>query len=179
MEDETNAREVRYRIAPDHPTILMGSDGSVWESREPTPNPNGYMRVTVGKTRHGKRKLRLYVHYLMLRTFVGVRPEGLLCRHLDDNRDNNRLDNLAYGNWQDNADDMVRNGNSSRGSGRHSAKLHESQIPAIRLLASEGICQAEISRRFGVSPATISEVVRGVTWKHVTDGHERPWKIPE
>lgn len=169
MEDD----KVEYRIVPDRPTILLGTDGTAWQRLEQRPNPNGYMRITVGKYRPGMRQERLYVYHLMLRTFRGVKPEGLLCRHLDDDPANNRLENLAYGTWQDNADDRVRNGSSTQGSGVHCAKLHESQIPEIRRLAAEGVSRTEIGRRFGVGQPTISDIVLGVTWKHVTaDGDE-------
>ncbi|MBT2485796.1 MULTISPECIES: NUMOD4 motif-containing HNH endonuclease [unclassified Microbacterium] len=50
------------------------------------------------------------VHSLVLAAFVGPRPEGMVGRHLDDNRDDNGLANLAYGTQSDNMLDSVRNG---------------------------------------------------------------------
>lgn len=50
---------------------------------------------------------------LILRAFIGLPPEGkYLARHLDDDRNNNNLNNLAWGNDQDNHNDAVRNGRS-------------------------------------------------------------------
>lgn len=57
------------------------------------------------------------VHSLVLAAFVGPRPEGQVGRHLDDNRDDNRLVNLAYGTQSDNMLDSVRNG--THGSLKH------------------------------------------------------------
>ena len=39
---------------------------------------------------------RVYVHRLVLATFVGPRPEGLVINHIDGNKENNNLDNLEY-----------------------------------------------------------------------------------
>lgn len=48
---------------------------------------------------------------MILLAFVGPAPKGRkLARHLDDNRRNNAVENLAWGNDQDNHDDAIRNG---------------------------------------------------------------------
>jgi hypothetical protein len=48
---------------------------------------------------------------LMLETFVGPPPDkDSKARHLDDNRENNTLSNLAWGTQQDNVHDALRNG---------------------------------------------------------------------
>ena len=70
--------------------------------------PAGYPVISAlidGKVRH------LYVHTLVLEAFVGPRPAGAVARHLDDNKENNHLSNLAWGTESDNAYDKVRNGN--------------------------------------------------------------------
>lgn len=39
---------------------------------------------------------RVKVHVVMMLTFVGPRPEGLVINHIDGNKENNNLDNLEY-----------------------------------------------------------------------------------
>ncbi len=39
---------------------------------------------------------RVKVHVLMMKTFIGPRPEGLVINHLDGNKHNNLLNNLEY-----------------------------------------------------------------------------------
>jgi HNH endonuclease len=52
----------------------------------------------------------LAVHIVILETFVGPPPEpGLVGRHLNDIGGDNRLENLAWGTYQQNADDRRRN----------------------------------------------------------------------
>lgn len=55
--------------------------------------------------------VRKAIANLMLLAFTGSPPNGKrLARHLDDNRENNILPNLAWGNHKDNGLDAVRNG---------------------------------------------------------------------
>jgi NUMOD4 motif/HNH endonuclease len=51
------------------------------------------------------------IHTLVLEAFVASRPDGLECRHLDDDKTNNRLDNLLWGTGSENSIDRVQNGN--------------------------------------------------------------------
>jgi hypothetical protein len=50
------------------------------------------------------------VHMLICTTFHGKCPDGLICRHLDDNRKNNHYENLMWGTTQQNVADSIRNG---------------------------------------------------------------------
>lgn len=72
-----------------------------------SPNTDGYL--TVKLTRDGI-STTYYVHDLLLQAFVGPKPEGLEVRHLDDDKGNCRLTNLAYGSHAQNMADSVRNG---------------------------------------------------------------------
>jgi hypothetical protein len=65
-------------------------------------NWRGYLYVSLSKK--GKHHVRT-IHYLMMLTFVGQRPEGMDVRHLDGNKKNNSLDNLAYGTRKENIHD--------------------------------------------------------------------------
>ena len=58
-----------------------------------TPDRN-YLGV---KLRHESGKwMRVKVHVLMMRVFVGHRPPGLVINHIDGNKHNNLLSNLEY-----------------------------------------------------------------------------------
>lgn len=50
------------------------------------------------------------VHRLVANAFLGPRPEGLVTRHLNDDKNDNRLVNLAYGTHLENARDRELNG---------------------------------------------------------------------
>lgn len=43
-----------------------------------------------------------YIHHLVAEAFLGPRPEGLMVLHKDDNGFDNRLENLRYGDRDEN-----------------------------------------------------------------------------
>lgn len=50
------------------------------------------------------------VHQLVLLAFVGPRPEGAATRHLDGDRLNNAVENLQWGTYTENAQDILQHG---------------------------------------------------------------------
>lgn len=76
-------------------------------SREPEPRSTGY------------------VHMLVLEAFIGPRPEGMWALHWDDDKRNNRLDNLRWGTPSDNNLDAVRNGRNHHANATHCPRGHE------------------------------------------------------
>lgn len=62
----------------------------------------------------GKHK-NVGVHTLVLETFVGPRPKGFQCRHLDGNTQNNHVSNLQWGTPSDNMQDQLRHGTHAFG----------------------------------------------------------------
>jgi hypothetical protein len=54
-------------------------------------------RYLGAKLKHESGKwMRVKTHVLMMSTFVGPRPEGLVINHIDGNKHNNLLSNLEY-----------------------------------------------------------------------------------
>lgn len=53
------------------------------------PSRGGYLRITI-------EKKDISIHFLVLKTFIGPRPDGLQIDHIDRNELNNSLDNLRY-----------------------------------------------------------------------------------
>ena len=83
--------------------------------------PHGYVRV--GLCKHGKTRTTL-VHPLVLEAFVGPRPAGSDCRHLNDVPDDNRIENLAWGSRSENVYDSVRNGSHINARKTHCIRGH-------------------------------------------------------
>jgi hypothetical protein len=100
------------------------------------------------------------VHAVVLEAFVGPRPDGMECRHLDDNRTNNSVENLCWGTRQENVNDRIRHGNYAR-------KLTKEDIPVIRERLASGMKQKDVAKIHGVSQAQISEIATGKNWAHV------------
>jgi hypothetical protein len=135
--------------------LCVGDDGSVWSCvaqggrllKEWRPmstwrDPNGYIRVTRGHTNCG-------VHTLVLLAFRGPCPPGMMCRHLNGDKTDNRLENLVWGTAAENNADMVRHG---RWHGGRRARLSQEQINEIRAanLSVPGTAQT-LADKYGFS----------------------------
>lgn len=67
-----------------------------------------------------------YVHHLVLNAFVGEKPfDAAVARHLNDVKNDNRVENLAWGTESDNSFDKVKNGNDHYASRTHCVNGHE------------------------------------------------------
>ena len=92
----------------------------------------------------------------------GRTPGTLFVCHTCDNRRCVNPAHLFLGTVQDNTDDMMSKGRVSRGESR--SKLHAGQVLSVRELLAEGEQQKSVAKRFGVSPATISDIANGRSW---------------
>jgi hypothetical protein len=139
--------------------------GDYWRRIKPVVHRNGYQRIILAN-RSGPRKLHL-VHRLILESFVGPCPVGMECRHLDGDRGNNKLDNLAWGSRVENESDKLDHGTRRCGERMHTSKLTESQVIQIREARVRGEILSEIARRFGIDQSNVSMICRRKTWRHL------------
>src|SRR4051812_25002272 len=119
MSDGEHATAVEYREIPRLPGYRFGSDGSVWSrwGRGAKHPGRDWMKLKTNANSHGYRSMCArgkvtLVHHLILEAFVGPTPEGMECRHLNGERDDNRIANLAWGTRAENVADTI-------GMGRH------------------------------------------------------------
>lgn len=122
---------------------------------------------------------RRRVHQLVLEAFVGPCPPGMETRHLDGDRGNNRLGNLAWGTKIENSRDRDRHGTTVRGERHPSRQMPECLLrgerhPGARLteeqaLAALGSSESRkvLAARFNVSLATIHDLKGGRSWLHL------------
>ena len=72
----------------------------------------------------GLPKSQVYVHRLVALAFI-YNPDGhLLVRHYDDNPANNRVENLKWGSYKNNAQDSLRNGKNYLANQTHCINGH-------------------------------------------------------
>jgi hypothetical protein len=130
-------------------------------------NRRGYLRVALYRESKGRN---WFIHELVLLTFVGPRPDGFVCRHLDGDPANNNVANLAWGTHEENAADKVRHGrvgrNGLKGERIHTAKLTSDQVRAIRSEFAPGMSEV-LGSKYGVSGRQILSIVRGQSWSHL------------
>ena len=171
--------DVVYRDVPGFPGYRVGSDGTVWsqwvQSRwrqrrntwrrlKTPPDNHGYPQVGL-RSDAGKRHFK--VHVLLCWVFYGPRPDGLVTRHLNDDRADNRVSNLSYGTYLENAADTIAHGRTNRGERCHASKLTAAQVLEIRHRAAGGELLKQMAGEYGVSYATMSEIARGRTRGHI------------
>lgn len=136
-----------WRAIPDHPRYEVSSFGRVRSlvGREPrilrAHLHYGYPTVTL--TRQQKAK----VHQIVAVAFFGPRPEGMEVRHLDGDRANPRLDNLAYGTRSENQRDAVAHGTHASTKKTHCPQGHEYSHVAYGQRHCRA-CLIEAKRRF-------------------------------
>lgn len=150
-----------WRAAPSWPGYEVSSRGRVrldgWMLRA-HPNDGGYMRVRLrgeSLTRHVR------VHLLVLLAFVGPAPsprhEGA---HLDGNRRNNRLDNLAWKTPEENAEDKRRHGTAT-GDRRRGRVTSEEEVRAMRERHARGESFTALARELRLHRHSVARIVRG------------------
>ena len=145
-----------------------------WGGAYPLKTPPGKGNYP-GFTPSGKDnpdRTRLFVHRAVLEAFVGLKPDGMVCRHLDGNPQNNRLENLRWGTPKENSADAIRHGTHRPGGGHlgedhHAAKFTEHQVLYVRDQYRRGEYIHSLARRFGVCRGTVRAIVNRRTWTHI------------
>ena len=155
-----------------------------WHGRGDRPlvqeeDTHGYLSVRL--YRNGRR-VRKPVHQLLALAFCGPRPPNSLARHLDDNRKNNAIENLAWGTSKDNGEDRVRNGRTAsglrnghytcpdrfpKGSKMPAAKLTEDDVVEILRRLQVGESKSSIARDKHINRGVIRGIANGTGWRHV------------
>jgi len=131
-------------------------------------NPaTGYLSVSV-KDIDGTGQKTLSIHKLVAEVFIGKRPDGCVIRHLDGNKYNNNVLNIAYGTPEQNYSDTKKH-KVHLGENNSRALLNEKSVKAIRVLNTEfKLTKQQIAKAFDINQSTINAILTGRNWSHVT-----------
>ena len=111
---------------------------------------------------------KIYLHRVIAEAFHGRCPDGMECRHLDGNKENNKPENLAWGTRGENVQDRLSHGTSAKGEKNAMSKLTESLVLSMRGYRSlTGDSYAKIARKYNVSTMTAYRAIVGNLWGHV------------
>lgn len=97
----------------------------------------------------------------------GELEPGILIRHNCDNPPCVNPQHLIPGTHADNMRDRIARGQLPLGEAHHNAKLSNAAVTDIRQRSNSGETGVALAREYGVSPMTISLIVRRKRWTHV------------
>ncbi len=103
--------------------------------------------------------------YVMLYTLKVKIPKGSFVCHTCDNPTCVRPSHLFIGTPKQNSEDRDAKGRGIRGEKCHLAKLTAKAVKYIRSLHKPN--HRKIAEQYGVTRSVISNMLRGLTWKHV------------
>lgn len=106
-------------------------------------------------------------HRLAFQLSTGVDPGELKVCHRCDNPACCNPTHLFLGTQTDNLRDMVTKGRSRQGSRHHAATVTEADIITIRARRAAGEAGRSLAEAFGLSEASVSDIVHHRTWRHV------------
>ncbi len=160
---------------------LINERGQVWSSNpgrnnrwkrvhriKPWIDPEGYGHVTLKHKRYA-------VHTLVALTFLGPRPDKMVCAHLNGDQSDNRLKNLKYVTQKENIGHKREHGTAREGERHHSSKLTDAQALEILSLTRIGeMTRREIAAQFGIAMVTVDAIRSGRIRKHLHGGKSVP-----
>ena len=159
----------RVRAIPSCPGYFVSETGRVWGKRrkELRPSARGTPRRLWFNPQINGRPRQMPIHHAVAEAFLGPKPPGAYVCHHNDDRFDNRVENLYYGNASTNLRDAYRNGcRSAAGEHHPRAKFTWRQVRAIRKRhAAGGVTIAQSARDYGVSETAIRQIVHNRTWK--------------
>lgn len=120
------------------------------------------VRVTIDSTQYD-----LAVHSLVLKAFVGPRPDGMQGCHNDGDPQNNSIENLRWDTAAGNTLDRVRHGTVPRGEQLGTSILNNQQVAFIKAACASGVRPWVLAKGFGVSRRTVAQIRLGRNWAHV------------
>lgn len=128
-------------------------------------NNVGYLQV--GMTYMGNRVTRL-VHRLVASKFI-PNPKGLPeVNHINLDKCDNRVSNLEWCDRTYNLDHAAKNGKKRVGSTVGTSLLSEEDVLKVVEGLSEGVPQADLGRKFGVTNHAIWRIAHGHNWSWLT-----------
>lgn len=141
----------------------MRSDGFVYRIHEkilrPTVNKGGYNSITL---RRDNRNCTWEIQRLVALAFLGPRKaDDEEVRHLNGNRLDNSVENLAYGTRSQNQLDLY----SYRG---YHHRLTPANVKEIRRRLKAGEMGRTLAKEFNVCDSNISSIKNGLTFRWLT-----------
>lgn len=133
---------------------LVSRDGKVFSNKGKEKGfdvGNGYKRVGIDNRTY-------YIHRLVYCVFNDIDINGdFVIMHKNDNKTDNRLDNLMIGSQKENMHDAIKKGRFNR-------KFTMDIVTEIKDMASYGCTQSEIAKKYNVNQGIISKILNNKSY---------------
>lgn len=127
-----------------------------------------YLSVTAG----GRK---LLVHHAIALTWIGPRPEGAECLHLNGQPRDNRAENLKWATRQEVVDNEIARGTHYKpapGTPSSHRRLTDQQVELVRIRLLAGETARTVAEDFNVTTSAISLLRTGRTYKRPAESKE-------
>lgn len=105
-------------------------------------------------------------HRLMWQTYAEEIPKGFVVHHINGDKTNNRISNLACISRGENASLAHRDGQvDKKGEAHHGSKLTEKEV--LEIIKNDKDSNGDLSLKYGVCRATISLIRSRKLWSHL------------
>lgn len=162
----------RYCITNDGLIFSINNDGSL-RKLKPFGSGKNLVYKTI-KLSNGLGNFKNFtIHRLVLLTFSGEPKcdNAKIARHLNDDKNDNRIENLAWGSSKDNSDDAIKNGKHGvkvSGEQHGMSKLTNQQVALIKKdLIADNLSVLKISKKYNISTSVIYSIKAGKSRKNI------------
>ena len=162
-----NLQHMALKPIPSLPAYYATHDGRIFKYRKKddtlfqlsdnSRSNSGYKMVQPYKD--GKRMLK-YVHQLVAEAFHGPRPEGLVCDHINQDKFDNRADNLRYVTKEENAANCSYVRPKGVKYNQHINPIYKKYAALVQQLRKEGKTLQVIADELQISTTQVSNAER-------------------
>ena len=174
-----------FKEIPGFPKYYAGDDGEIYsENFRWRKDGDPLKKLKYGKSINGYRHVNLpclksasgfrcqRVHVLIASAFHGERPQNMECSHLDDNKKNNRPENLK---WETSSENKLRkysNNCGDRGVKNSRAIFTEDDVLAVKDMLEKKIPHNYIATIMECSRTTIVRIANNQRYFDVNQSGE-------
>lgn len=123
-------------------------------------NGSGYGQFWINE-----KGMNVQAHRVVYELAIGPISEGMCVLHRCDNKICVNPSHLFLGSQADNIRDKTLKDRQVKGENHPHAKLRVLEVEQIRQLYRQGEHQLELARQFQISQASVSDIIRGRTWR--------------